>query len=70
MTAEREILTVRDVAHELRCSCAHVYKVINGSIKGTSPLPAIIIGRRRLVQRESLEQWKKVNERGLQSAII
>jgi hypothetical protein len=64
MTVEREILTVRDVAMELRCSSAHVYNVINGMIKGTSRLPAITIGRRKLVQRLSLERWKKLNESG------
>ena len=70
MTVEREILTVRDVALELRCSSAHVYNVINGMIKGTSRLPAITIGRRKLVKRQTFEDWKKVNERGFENAII
>jgi hypothetical protein len=55
---------------ELRCSSAHVYNVINGTIKGTSRLPAITIGRRKLVKRQTLEEWKKVNERGFENAII
>ncbi|MCI0620441.1 MAG: helix-turn-helix domain-containing protein [Acidobacteria bacterium] len=60
----REVLTVRDVALELRCSVAHVYNVINGKVKNVSRLPAIRIGRRRLVQRDTLEEWKRSNEQG------
>jgi len=62
VTRLREILTVRDVALELRCSVAHVYNVINGKVKNVSRLPAIRIGRRRLVQRDTLEEWKRSNE--------
>ena len=62
MTTLREILTVRDVALELRCSVAHVYNVINGKVKNVSRLPAIAIGRRKLIQRDTLEEWKKNNE--------
>ena len=64
MTTLREILTVKDVALELRCSVAHVYNVINGKVKNVSRLPAIRIGRRRLVQRDTLEEWKRSNEQG------
>jgi hypothetical protein len=60
----REVLTVRDVALELRCSVAHVHKVINGQIKNVSRLPAIRMGRKKLVMRESLEEWKRTNEQG------
>jgi hypothetical protein len=70
MTVEREILTVRDVALELRCSSAHVYNVINGTVKGVTRLPSITIGRRKLVQRISFEQWKRHNERWGDSGII
>jgi hypothetical protein len=58
----REVLTVRDVALELRCSVDHVYRVINGKVKNVSRLPAIPIGRRKLIQRHTLEDWKKTNE--------
>ena len=64
MTTLREILTVRDVALELRCSVAHVYNVINGKVKNVARLPVIRIGRRRLVQRDTLEEWKRSNELG------
>jgi len=57
-----DIMTVVEVATELRCSKAHVYAVIRGQVVGVSKLPAIFLGRRRLVRRTTLEQWKKDNE--------
>ena len=70
MTTLREILTVRDVALELRCSVAHVYNVINGKVKNVSRLPAIAIGRRKLIQRDTLEEWKKDNEQSDDDAMM
>jgi hypothetical protein len=43
---------------------AHVYNVINGKVKNVSRLPTIVIGRRKLIQRGTLEDWKKSNEQG------
>ena len=57
------ILTATQVAEHLRCSKAHVYKAIHGKVVGISPLPAIVMGRRKLVRRSALEQWKLQNER-------
>jgi excisionase family DNA binding protein len=57
-----EILTVAEVAMELRCSKAHVYNAISGKVEGVCPLPAISMGRRKLVRRAALEQWKETNE--------
>jgi excisionase family DNA binding protein len=65
-----EILTAMEVASELRCSKAHVYNAIAGKIEGVSTLPAISMGRRKLVRRSALEQWKKVNEAGGRDATI
>ena len=62
-----EILSAVEVAQELRCSKAHVYNVILGRVGGVSALPAIIMGRRRLVRRSALEAWKRANE---QNAIL
>jgi hypothetical protein len=63
-----EILTVAEVAIELRCSRAHVYNAIAGKVEGVRPLPAISMGRRKLVRRSSLEVWKRENETGILSA--
>jgi excisionase family DNA binding protein len=57
------VLTVDEIAGELRCSKAHVYNAINGNVSGVSPLRVIHMGRRRLVRRSSFEQWKQENER-------
>jgi excisionase family DNA binding protein len=57
------VLTIPEVAAELRCSKAHVYNVINGRVKGVSSLPAIIMGRRKLIRRSTLDRWKCANER-------
>ena len=59
-----EVLTVAEVATELRCSKAHAYKAINGVVPGVSQLPAIHMGRRKLVRRSALERWKRANEKG------
>lgn len=57
------VLKISEVARHLRCSKAHVYHAINGMLPGVSPLPAIIMGRRRLIRRSTLEEWKRANER-------
>ena len=57
-----EVLTVAEVAQHLRCSKAHVYNLINGSVRGVSQLPAIALGRRKLVRKSTLESWEGLNE--------
>jgi excisionase family DNA binding protein len=57
-----EILTVGEVARELRVSKAHVHNLINGKVHGVEPLPSIKLGRRRLIRRSSLNEWLGVNE--------
>jgi excisionase family DNA binding protein len=58
------ILTTSEVARELRCSKAHVHNLINGRVRGARPLPALWLGRRRLVRRASLDQWLLTIEHG------
>jgi excisionase family DNA binding protein len=60
--ADTDILTVAEVAAELRCSKAHVYNVINGKVEGVTALPAIVMGRRKLVRRAALKRWMEMNE--------
>jgi excisionase family DNA binding protein len=64
VTIHDEILTVAEVATELRCSKAHVHNAINGKLERIFRLPAIHMGRRRLVRRSALERWKMANEKG------
>lgn len=63
MNQSNSILTITEVAEDLRCSKAHVYNAIAGKVAGTTPLPAITMGRRKLVRRATLEQWKESNEK-------
>ena len=58
-----EILTTTEVASELRCSKAHVSKLMAGRLSGVTPLPSISIGRRKLVRRAALIAWIEENER-------
>ena len=70
MSPTNDVLTIKEVARELRCSAAHVYNLINGKIAGVRPLPVIPLGRRKLVLRSSLDDWKRANEQVLTSDIL
>lgn len=60
-----EILTTAEVASELRCSKAHISKAIAGKLPNATRLPAVCLGRRKLVRRAVLERWIEANERGM-----
>jgi excisionase family DNA binding protein len=60
--SNEDVLTIAEVAADLRCSKAHVANMINGKVKGAQPLPAIAMGRRKLVRRSTLERWKRISE--------
>jgi excisionase family DNA binding protein len=62
MTQNPEILSVNEVAALLRCSKAHVCKAIRGRVSGVTSLPAISMGRRKLIRRQSLEAWLAQND--------
>ena len=49
------VLTVAEVARELRCSKAHVHNIVAGKVPNLPPLPVLRIGRRMLVRAEGLE---------------
>jgi excisionase family DNA binding protein len=61
-TIKDPLLTLPEIADELRCSKAHVSHLINGKVSGVPTLPAIALGRRRLIRRSTFEQWKKLTE--------
>jgi excisionase family DNA binding protein len=56
------LLTLATVAKLLHCSKAHVSNVIAGRIHDCPPIPAVRLGRRRLVRREALAAWIERNE--------
>ena len=65
-----EIMTAAEVARYLHCSKAHVYNAIRGKVDHVPPLPALSLGRRRLVRRAALESWIRANENILASGRI
>ena len=65
-----DLMTVAEVAAELRCSKPHVYRIIRGEVEHVSPLCALSLGRRLLVRRSSFERWKAANERCARSAML
>jgi excisionase family DNA binding protein len=58
-----DLLTLADAAELLRCSKAHVCKAVYGRVPGCPPIPAISLGRRKLIRREALRLWMERNER-------
>jgi len=60
--APNSILTIEEVARELKCSRSHVYNIINNQVPGVKPMPVICLGRKKLVRRGALEAWKVANE--------
>ena len=52
-----DLLTMAEVAKLLHCSKAHVCNAVAGKVRGCAPIPAVSLGRRKLVRRESLRQW-------------
>jgi excisionase family DNA binding protein len=54
---DRTVLTIAEVARELRCSKAHIHHLITGKVRGVRPLPSLWLGRRRLILRASFEEW-------------
>lgn len=59
------VLTLTEVAKELRSSKAHVCNIIAGRVRGLAPLAALRLGRRILVRRSTLEAWKNRCEQGV-----
>lgn len=57
-----DLLTLFEVAKLLHCSKAHVSNVIAGRVPGCPPIPALCLGRRKLVRRETLAAWIACNE--------
>jgi hypothetical protein len=61
---EFDLLTLTEVAKLLHCSKAHICNAVAGRLPGCSPIPAVSLGRRKLVRRASLLSWIENNEQG------
>jgi excisionase family DNA binding protein len=70
MTLDGDLLTLEEVARELRCSKAHVSKLAGGKVQGIASLPALRLGRRILFRRSSLERWASQNESTTNDGIL
>jgi hypothetical protein len=60
---EDDLLTLKEVAEELRCSKTHVSNLINGKVSGIPMLTHLAMGRRKVVQRRWLDTWKDAYKR-------
>lgn len=58
-----DLLTLAEVAELLHVSRAHITNIVAGRVRGCPPIPALPLGRRKLVRRESLLDWIARNER-------
>ena len=69
-STSEDLMTVAEVAVEVRCPKPHVNRIIRGEIEHVSALPALSLGRRALVRRGSLDHWKAANERCARSDML
>ena len=67
---EFDLLTLAEVAKLLQCSKAHVGKAVAGRVLGCPPIPAVCLGRRKLVRRATLLAWIERNEHEASGAMI
>ena len=65
MEPQRKLLTLNEVARELRCS-----KATEGRVRHASRLPSVRLGRRKLVRREALDVWIRENESGGRDTLL
>jgi hypothetical protein len=65
-----DLLTLTEVAKLLHCSKAHICNVVAGRVPGCPPIPAVTLGRRKLVRRVSLVLWIESNEQAALAANI
>jgi len=63
MLGEFDLLTLEQVARVLHISKAHVSNIVAGRVDGCPPIPALRLGRRKLVRRSTLEAWILENDR-------
>jgi hypothetical protein len=68
--AEFDLLTLSEVAKLLHCSKAHICNAVAGRLHGCPPIPAVSLGRRKLVRRASLLLWIERNEQAAVPAKI
>ena len=61
-TKPKDVLTVPELAAELRCSKTHVQHAISGKLAGVPRLTHVSMGRRKLIRRDWLNQWLEASK--------
>lgn len=56
------LLTLAEASAYLRCSRAHVSNLIRGLVPNSHPLPAVRLGRRVYIRRDSLARYLRFAE--------
>ena len=51
------VLTLSEAAAVVRCSKAHLCNILNRRVPGVPELPHLVLGRRKLIRRCSLDRW-------------
>jgi excisionase family DNA binding protein len=51
------IMSLMQAAEYLQVSKAHLSNVINGKVRGVTPIRSVRVGRRILIKREWLDHW-------------
>jgi hypothetical protein len=51
------LLTLAEAARELRCSRAHLGRILGGRVADLPPLPVFHIGRRAFIRYHKLQGW-------------
>ena len=59
------VLTIKEVAADLRCSKSQVCRLMNGAVNGVPSLPSLSLGRKKVVLRSVLEKSKRQNGSGM-----
>ena len=57
-----ENLTIEEIAELLRCSLAHVQNALRGKVPGVPALAHLVMGRRKIVRRQWLDQGMEINK--------
>jgi excisionase family DNA binding protein len=58
-----DFLSVAEVAEILGCSKAHISNAVAGRVRGCQPIPAVRLGRRTLIRRQTLLSWIEQNDK-------
>jgi excisionase family DNA binding protein len=58
--ANLPLMSLKETAAYLHVSKAHLSNVINGKVRGVTPVPSIRLGRRILIRREWVDEWLEI----------